>query len=55
MTDLVFFCYVLSDEVETNRKIGLLRGIRLTFGFRPFLYLFLLNLFSWLTIQVRRS
>lgn len=36
-----------------NKRIGFFKGLKETWGFRPYFYLLMLELFSWLSLQVR--
>lgn len=41
------------DEVKKAKQVDFLRGLKDTLGFRPYFYLLMLNIFSWLGFQVR--
>jgi len=41
-----------TEEIKVDKKIGFFRGIREILGFRPYLFLFLMELFAWLAVQV---
>ena len=38
--------------MNANKKIGFFSGIKQVFSFKPYVLLLLLELFSWLAIQV---
>ena len=40
------------EEIELNKNVGFIAGIRATLGYRPYLYLMLFELFVWLAVQV---
>lgn len=46
---------ISSDEMKTNKKIGFFSGIKEVFSFKPYVLLLMLELFSWLAIQVGTS
>ena len=41
-----------SEEANTDKKIGFIKGLRETISFRPYLMLLLVELFTWLSVQV---
>ena len=47
--------YKYTDEANTDKKIGFFKGLYDTISFKPYLMLLLLELFSWLSIQVRHN
>ena len=44
---------VCSEEMRTDKRIGFFAGLREVLGFRPYMLLILIELFSWLAAQVR--
>ena len=43
------------DEINTNKSINFFRGIKEVFTFKPYVLLLLVELFSWLAVQVSRA
>ena len=42
----------IQDEVRKSKGVGLIKGLRETLGFKPYFYLLMINIFSWLGFQV---
>ena len=38
--------------MNTVKRIGFFRGLRVTCGFKPYFYLLMMELFAWLALQV---
>ena len=41
-----------TEEMNTDKRIGFFKGLRETIGFKPYLLLLLMEMFSWLAVQV---
>ena len=41
-----------SEETKVDKKIGFFKGLKETWGYKPYFYLLMLELFSWLSLQV---
>jgi len=46
------YTHTHTEEIKVDKKIGFFHGIREILGFRPYLFLFLMELFAWLAVQV---
>lgn len=49
---LVCIPILTAEELNKDKRIGFFRGIKETIGFKPYFYLLMLELFSWLGLQV---
>ena len=50
---LLSFVYT-AEECNTDKRIGFFKGLKATWGFKPYFYLLMLELFSWLALQVSK-
>lgn len=42
------------EQMNLTKRVGLVKGLKATFGFMPFLYLFMLNLLTSMSIAVSK-
>ena len=46
-----FLIFFFQDEVEKSKRVGFIKGLKETLGFKPYFYLLMVNIFSWLGFQ----
>jgi len=44
--------HLVPEEINTNKRINFFKGIKEVFTFKPYVLLLLVELFSWLAVQV---